>query len=356
MLGHGLGIFRAALTVAVPDVGSASGEATTVVESLGGFLFGQQATGGANPRSVLTFKILPENFQAALAALGSIGELRSQNVSADDVTERIVDIQSRISTAEASVIRLREFLDDANDIVTLAELERELLNRETTLETLRGQLRTLENQVSLSTIILTLTEDDIRPDMFVSISFYLGHEDAGGSCPGEGEPRFIEGEDVTVCFEVVNTGDTSLTEFTLRDSVLDVELADLTVVFGDPALLEPGQSLVLAAQLTAERDMRTQTKVTAEPVKESTGDVITGRTVSRTEASFLFVEDPGGLPGFSDGLSSSWNVLQDIGGLVVLGTGAVLPFSWLVLLVGAYLWLRRRTRDKADEKDTSDAA
>ena len=348
-------IFRADLTVAVTDVGAASGEATTVVEALGGFLFGQQTTGGGNPHSTLTFKILPENFQAALTALGSIGELRSQNVSADDVTDIVVDIKSRISTAEASVTRLRAFLDDANDIVTLAELERELLNRETTLETLRGQLRTLENQVGLATIILSLTEDDIRPDLFLSVTSYLGHDDTGDSCPGDGEQTYLQDEKATVCFEIFNTGDTALTDFTLRDTVLDVELDDLIVVFGDPALLEPGQNLIFVAEITLDRDLRTRTKVTAEPVKEETGDVITGRTVSRTEASFISVEDPGGLPGFEDGLSSSWNVLQDIGGLAILGAGAILPFLWLVLLIGVYLWLRRRRSNETEATAEEDA-
>lgn len=335
-------IFRADLTVAVTDVASAGGEATTIVEALGGFLFGQQTTGGGQPRSVLTFKILPDNFQAALDALGSIGEIRTQNISADDVTGLVVDLQSRIRTAEVSVDRLRDFLSNANDISAVAELERELLNRETTLETLRGQLRTVQDQVAQATIILTLTEDDIRPDMRVAVSTYLGHEDAGESCPGDGEPRFVQGDKVTVCFEIFNTGDTSLAQFTLRDSVLDVDFDDLTVVFGDPALLEPGQTLVLAVEIVVDRDLRIQTRVTAEPVKEETGEVISGRTVSRTETSFIFTEDPGGLPGFSDGLSASWDVMQNIGGLGILAAGAILPFLWLVVAAGAFLWWRRR--------------
>lgn len=349
-------IFRADLTVAVADVGTAGEEATIAVEALGGFLFGQQTTGGANPRSVLTFKIAPDNFQAALEALGSIGELRSQNVSADDVTERIVDIESRIRTAEASVERLRELIAGATDVDDIAQLERELLNRETTLETLRGQLRTLENQVALATIVLTLTEADIDPALEITVGSYLG-TDSGRSCPGNDEPRYVAGDDVTVCFEIFNIGDTTLTQFTVEDSVLDVELDDLTVVFGDPDSLEPGESLVLATEIVVERDLRTRTTVTAEPVKEETGEIIANRTVSRVETSFLFAEDPGGLPGFSDGLSASWDVLQDVGGLVVLGAGAVIPFAWVLLLVAAYvLWRQRRAPSASASGDSEPAA
>ena len=347
-------IFRADLTVAVADVAAAGSEATNVIDSLGGFLFGQQTTGGASPQSVLIFKVLPENFQNALDALGSIGEIRSQNVSADDVTERVVDLESRITTALASVNRLRGFLENATDISKIAELERELLNRETTLETMRGQLRTLEGQVSLATITLLLTEDDIRPAMSLGVNTYLGDEDSGQSCPGDDEPSFLEGDTVTVCYEIFNEGDTSLTGFTLRDSVLDVEFEDVIVVRGDPSLLEPGQSLVLASSIVVERDLRTQTRVTAGPVNEGTGAVVTGRTVAHTESMFIQVRDPGGLPGFGDALSTSWDALQNLGGIVVLAAGGILPFIWVPVLGAVYVgWRRRRNEDESTKAEVA---
>ena len=86
------------------------------------------------------------------------GQLVDQQISADDVTDRIVNFESRIITAEASVLRLRKFLEEATNIDNVALLERELLNRETDLETLRGQLRTLQDQVSLATITLTINQ------------------------------------------------------------------------------------------------------------------------------------------------------------------------------------------------------
>ena len=340
-------IFRADLTVAVSDVAAAGAEATTIIESLGGFVFGQQTSGRPNPRSVLTFKILPDNFQAALAALGSIGELRNQNVTADDVTDRIVDIESRIATAEASVARLRAFLEDANDIVTIAELERELLNRETTLETLRGQLRTLQDQVALATIILNLTTADIDPGIELFVSTYPGHEDSGGSCPGDSDQSYVEGDDVTVCFEIFNSGDTGLTGLTLRDNVLDVDLDGLTLVFGDPGTLEPGESLILAVEISPDRDLRTQTRVTAEPTNLETGGVIEGRTVSSTRAIFIDVRSEEGLPGFSEALSESFEVLKNVGRIGIVVVGAVIPFLWVLVLAAAWYVLRRRRRSGA---------
>ena len=339
-------IFRADMTIAVTDVASAGAEATTVIDSLGGFMFGQQTTGGPTAFSVLTFKVPPENFQAALSALGTLGELRSQNVFADDVTERVVDLRSRISTTEASVTRLRAFLSEANDIVMISDLEGQLLNRETTLETMRAQLRTLEDQVSLATITVSLTTADISPDMRLTFSTYLGHDDAGQSCPNDNLPAITEGDKVTLCYEITNIGDTALTGITLRDTVLEIDLSDLLVVFGDLTELEQGQTLLLAYETTTERDLRTQTRVTAEPVKEDTGEVIPGRTVSRTVSSFSPVNDPGGIATFGDGLSASWGLVKDGGSLGLLFAGALLPFIPLIAIAGWFLVRAKRRRDE----------
>lgn len=334
-------IFTADMTVAVIDVAAASAEATRIIEELGGFLFGQESTGEPEPISRLTFKVLPGDFQQALARLGTVGDIRTQTVSADDVTERVVDLESRISTAEASVERLKGFLEEASDIETIAELENQLLQRETDLETMRGQLRTLQDRVDLATIYLTLTEALSAPGFDLDVSGFGGHDD-GISCPADGRISVEEGEKATVCFEITNIGDTPLAGITLRDAVLDIELADLIVVWGDPnGILEPGQSLVLAHEMTVERNQRTQTRVSAEPVNEE-GNRVEGREVASTVSMSIEAVDPGGLPGFQDGLEASWDALLAIGGLIVLFAGALLPFIWVIPI----LWLVWRWRQR----------
>ncbi|MEX2280552.1 MAG: DUF4349 domain-containing protein [Acidimicrobiia bacterium] len=332
-------IFTATMTVAVDDVAAASTEATQRIQSLGGFLFGQQTTGDPEPRSTLVFKVFPDDFQEALDRLGSIGELRSQNVSADDVTERVVDIQSRITTAEASVERLRGFLKGATDIDAIADLENQLLQRETQLETLRGQLRTLEDAISLATITLTISENSVRPAVRVDVTAYSGTDDDGLSCPGRSDLTVDQGTDVTVCFEIFNVGDTDLTGFTLRDPVIDVAEGDLIPVFGDmDQVLEPGESIVMATHITADRSWRTQTNVTALPVDEE-GNVREGRSVASTSTMSIAAVDPGGVPGFGDGLERSFELLVMLVRMIVYLVAAVIPFFWIPLGIW---WLFRR--------------
>ncbi|HVR33155.1 MAG TPA: DUF4349 domain-containing protein [Acidimicrobiia bacterium] len=340
-------IFTADMTVAVDDVASAGAEATRRIQALGGFLFGQQTTADPEPRSVLVFKVFPEDFQEALDRLGSIGELRSQNVFADDVTERVVDIRSRITTAEASVERLRGFLEGATDIDAIADLENQLLQRETQLETLRGQLRTLEDAVSLATITLMIAENAVRPAVRVDVTAYSGVDDDGLSCPGASGLTVDQGTEVTVCFEIVNVGDTDLTNFTLRDPVIDVTDEDLIPVFGDMSqTLEPGESIVVAAHIRADRSWRTQTNVTALPV-DTEGAVREGRSVANTATISISAVDPGGVPGFGEGLERSFELLVMLVQFGVYLVAAAIPFFWIPL--GIWWLLRRRNQSAEPE-------
>lgn len=344
-------IFTADLVVAVSDVGLAGTEATRTVQSLGGFLFGQRTSGGPDPTSELTFKIAPERFQTALDELGSIGEIRTQSVDASDVTERIVDLESRIATSTASVERLRALLGEATDIKSIVELESELVARETELETLRGSLRTLEDQVALATIVLSLTEAEANPGLAVAMTAYPSHDD-GVACPGSSSLEVETGSQATVCYEVVNVGDTWLAGFEMRDPVLDVELKDLIVVFGDPsAALEPGDSIWLAAQVSPERDLRTKSTFTAQAVNED-GQPLSERSVSQTESFFVDAVEVEGIASFSDGLAASWELLVRLGQVLVLALGAVLPFIWIP--IGVALLFRYRRGPSVDARMEAD--
>ena len=344
-------IYTADLVVAVTDVAAAGAEASRVIASVGGYLFGQQTTGAPEPRSVLIFKVPPENFQETLSLLGNIGDVRTQTVTADDVTERVVDLESRIKTSEASVERLQALLAEATDIKTIANVEGQLLQRETDLETLRGQLRTIQDRVNLATITLTLTEALANPQIGLKVTAYPGSDDAGSSCPGQSGLSVEKGETATLCFKVINSGDTPLTDFTLTDTVLDIETGDLIVVAGNPVgALQPGQSFMLALEVEVEQNVRTRTRVEATPINQD-GEPIEGRTVAATTQAGVQAVDPGGLPGFSDGLEAAWDMLLWLGGVIVLFAGLLLPFFWVpIVLWLIWRWRRERKNGESSEE------
>lgn len=340
-------VYTASITIEVDDVVTAGEEAQAAIAGLGGVLFGQETTIGDQPRSVLTIKVPPQNFQEALRRLSGVGKLLGQSIYADDVTERVVDLESQITTSEASVERLRAFLANATDLETVAGLEAELLARETALEILRGRLRTLEDQVALATIVLILTEpvpDVPEPSIEVIQTGYEGH-DGGAGCPGADELRIDEDADYTVCITVINKGDTALTEIEVRDPGLKTDSDDFVLISGSlDAPLPPNGTLIFMYE--GEGNPRwgaTDPRVQATAVDDD-GDQIRVEVTRSTERLRLQVDADDSLPGFGDGIAAAWQALQRIIAVIVVASGAIIPFLWLPVLAGAAVWFMRRRR------------
>ncbi|MGF1597973.1 MAG: DUF4349 domain-containing protein [Acidimicrobiales bacterium] len=336
-------IFTADVHVEVDDVAGAGAEATSIVEGMGGFLFGQNTTGGAEPSSQLTFKVLPADFNRVLDALGAVGELRNQTVTTDDVTERIVDLGSRIQVAELGVERLRTALRETATLADYAEVERLLLDRETELELMRGQLRTLQDRVDLATITLLLTQDRVENALGLTISVYEGHDD-GVSCPGQDGLTVEAGSPVTVCFDVVNTGDQTLTAIELTDTVLEIDGdTELIEVFGSLDELGPGQSALVAHQVEPERSLRLRTRVVAIPT-DGVSPEPTAPSVSTQVGFDLRTFQPDRNPGFGDGFSVAVAILEGLWVTLLVAVGFLVPLLGLVPFVVLAWWARRRWR------------
>ncbi|MXW62002.1 MAG: DUF4349 domain-containing protein [Acidimicrobiaceae bacterium] len=362
-------IYTAEIEIRVEDVLGATAAANEAIAQVGGFLFGQSTVAGSRPHTVLTYKVYPEDFDRAMRALEGVGTVEHQSIYTDDVTERVVDLESRITTAELSVERVRTLISSASDVKGIVELEQQLLERETILEQLKGRLRTLQNQVSLATITVTITEQ--RPDIplaDIDLVAWLG-EDEDDACPGFSHLTMEANDEAVLCIEVRNTGDDVLTDVDINVPTFRLRIDDLTVRSGDLSEIEPGGSVVAVADIRTEdgfvhrinasrgRDIEVvATAVPAASLWPQNQEVeLEVRDFVYLEAS---VEDP--LPGFSDSFSSGWSKLATLGSVLLIVFGTVLPFLPFVA-VAAWLILRRFRRRSAepfypDEPDADDSA
>lgn len=346
-------IYRAVVTVEADDVAAATREAIAIVQGLGGIVFGQQTGTEPRPRATLTFKVLPADFPTALDRLAGVGELVNQRVSTDDVTERIVDLESRIITAEASVDRLRKFLQEAANLENVARLERELLERETTLETLRGQLRTLRNQVDLATITLTIEQaPETRPDTGISVTAWVTADD-GDPCLGDQDITVETGDTLRFCLEVENRGEAVLTDVRIRSEALRRRVDSFVAVDGGFDRIESGEILVAVleepvtdgrlAGRVATRGLNVTIGAEATPVGADGAGL---GEVSDDSSLFVNVVEPESPPpGFADAVGGGLSVLAAIGGVAVVMAGGLLPFLPFIAAIAAVVWwLRRRNR------------
>ena len=350
-------IYTAEISVQADDVEAASREAVAIVQGLGGIVFSQTTRTEPRPRTEITFKVLPDNFSTALERLSGVGKLVDQSISSDDVTEIIVDLRSRIITAEASVDRLRNFLQQATDLEDVAQLERELLDRETTLERLRGQLRTLQNQVDLATITLAITQSPtVLPDTGIMVTAWVS-EDADDPCLGVQNITVEPDANVYLCLEVENTGTSALTDVEVSTRNLRLNLDNFQTTQGRFTRIEANELMAAVLELPIEegrlagrvatRGLPIELEVTATPVNfDGTAlDEVWGESVV-----WVQVDTDDALPGFGDSVSDGASGVVAVFSVILIVVGVLLPFLPIIAVIVALIWWIRRRRQRAEEQ------
>ncbi|MFH8489636.1 DUF4349 domain-containing protein [Streptomyces longisporoflavus] len=157
-------IRTATLTVRVKDVPRALDEARSAATDAGGVV-GDETTDRddrGHERSRIVLRVPQEQYEEVLTALEGTGKLIERRAKAQDVTEQVVDVESRVKSQRASVARVRELMDKATKLSDVVTLEGELSTRQSELEALLAQRSSLKDRTSMSTITLSLSETAVR--------------------------------------------------------------------------------------------------------------------------------------------------------------------------------------------------
>jgi len=156
-------IRTASLSVRVKDVPKALDEARTTTENAGGFVGNETTTrdGQGHERTRVVLRVPTDKYDEVLADLEGAGKLLDRTAKAQDVTDQVVDVESRIASQRASVARVRELMDRATKLSDVVELEGELSTRESDLEALLAQQSSLKDRTSLATITLSLSQTPV---------------------------------------------------------------------------------------------------------------------------------------------------------------------------------------------------
>ncbi len=157
-------IVTGAMYMTVDDPISAADDAVGIVEGAGGRVDARSETApsgydGGSAR--LTLRIPAPALDAVVDDLRTLGSVDEFSTDSADVTDEVRDLDARISTLRASTERIAGLLDHAEDIKDIITLEDELAGRQAELESLEARQRGLDDQVSMSTIDLSLTTEPI---------------------------------------------------------------------------------------------------------------------------------------------------------------------------------------------------
>jgi len=152
------------VSVQVKDVSKALTKVRTTAQNAGGYVGSETTTlneeeGGEGSESTeIVLRVPVGEYEKVLADLEGTGKLLHREAEAQDVTEQVVDVESRITTQRASVNRIRELMDQATKLSDVVTLEGELSRRQADLESLLARQTSLKDRTTLATINLSLSE------------------------------------------------------------------------------------------------------------------------------------------------------------------------------------------------------
>lgn len=179
----------ATLELSAKDVGKTVGDARDIAATEGGYVGREQVQ---EKSATFTLHIPSDRFDQALDELSELGKVISREQTAEDVTEQVVDLESRIATQRASVDRVRALLARAGTVDEIVRIEQEVTTREADLESLEQRRQALAGQAAMSTVTIQVSRTGAPP--------VVKQEDTGGFLTGlsDGWGAFVDAGAVTL--------------------------------------------------------------------------------------------------------------------------------------------------------------
>ncbi|MCY3919862.1 MAG: DUF4349 domain-containing protein [Chloroflexi bacterium] len=169
------------VSVEVEDVPAAAEQVRIAAESLGGFVENSVVSGDDEQAFAdVTIRVPQDVFLDALDRIRRIGEVRSEDLRAQDVTEQFIDLNARLRSALRTEGSLLGLLDRATDVEDVIAIERELSRVRADIERLQGQLNFLERRVALATLSVSLFTPSAARTEPPSAYFGIESDDVAG--------------------------------------------------------------------------------------------------------------------------------------------------------------------------------
>lgn len=147
-------IKRGDISFETDDLSKTKKNISEAVKKYGGYIANENEYKSSHRISnSITVRIPSIHFDGFLADISAdVTKFDSKNISVNDVTEEFLDVQARLKVKKALEERYSELLKKAKSVKEILEVERELTNVRSSIESMQGRLKYLQNQVSFSTL------------------------------------------------------------------------------------------------------------------------------------------------------------------------------------------------------------
>jgi hypothetical protein len=154
-------IYTAQLTVRASSVSAAVSRATSIAVGAGGYISAENASNDpSDPHratATISVKIPVTVYAPTLSQLSAdLGTQLSLQQQAQDVTEQVADVSSRVASDEAAIAQLRALLKHAGSVDDLLTVQEEINSEESDLESLQAQQTALNHETAYATVTVTI--------------------------------------------------------------------------------------------------------------------------------------------------------------------------------------------------------
>lgn len=131
------------------------------LDAAGGYVSSTDLSGSAEDGDrhlYYTVRVPVEHYTSFLADVGKAGNVLSLSESMDDITSQYIDVEARLDSLKNQRDRLNELAAQAETTADLLEIESQLADVQYEIESYTRQMRSMDDQVTYSTINLNLRE------------------------------------------------------------------------------------------------------------------------------------------------------------------------------------------------------
>jgi Domain of unknown function (DUF4349) len=151
------------LAVKAGSLQSVLADLTELAASEGGFVANTQAQYGQTsppspPSGTIVLRVPESSFGTAVTQVQRYGKATSVNTTSNDVTGQYVNLQARISAAQASLSQYLTILRQATTIPNILTVQDQINSIQSNIDQMQGQLNVLNNETTYGTLTVSITE------------------------------------------------------------------------------------------------------------------------------------------------------------------------------------------------------
>jgi len=110
----------------------------------------------------VTIRVPSKTFNETIAYVKTIGEVQSENISGQDITEEYTDLDGQLKNLKATEEQFTAIMKDAYKIEDVLAVQRELMNVRSQIESMEGRMKYLRESVDMSSLTVYLSTDPTK--------------------------------------------------------------------------------------------------------------------------------------------------------------------------------------------------